>query len=190
MIRDTEKLTKTSRLLLYLLAAKDAVEPFLAYPTLSKVLYPEVDKYYRDKRLDNTIRRLIKQGWIKTEYVEAKKIISLTAQGQLEALFEKARATIFDKTWDGKWRIVMFDIPEAAEGVRHRLRYLLKSFGFKALQASVYVFPYAISKAMVIYLKESGLSRYIRMARADFDDDTDLRKLFKLPPAIFSGRRR
>lgn len=82
----------------------------------------------------------------------------------------------------------MFDIPEGAREVRQKLRLLLKSLGFKCLQASVYIYPYALSGTAITILKKSKLLRYIRMARADFEDDTDLRKLFKLPVRNLSGR--
>src|SRR3989344_2261550 len=43
------------------------------------------------------------------------------------------------KTWDGKWRIVLFDIPEKYKKVRDALRYHIKKLGFHELQKSVFV---------------------------------------------------
>lgn len=188
MIRDKERLTKSSHILLYLFAAKGIVEQLTAYPTLQKALYPEYYAYYRDKRLDSALRRLYKQGWIKTEYKETKKILSLTAKGELEALFQIAHTSPAPKHWDGRWRLVMFDIPEGARNLRRKLRTILCSLGYRALQASVYTYPYPMNGSAISLLKKSGLMRYIRFARANFDDDSDLRKLFKLPPRKRDGR--
>lgn len=180
MIRDKEVLTKTTQVLLYLLTAKEIVAAGLSYPSMTKAFYPEYTAHYRNKQFDNMLRRLVKQGWLRTEYKEAKKIISLTSKGEIEAFFQKAKLRDTPKNWDGKWRLVMFDIPEAASAIRQKLRLALKSFGFKALQGSVYVYPYALSSNAITFLRKSGLLRYIRLARSDFEDDKDLCKLFNV----------
>ncbi len=187
MIRDQETLTTSAKILLHLLNVKTVAEDIFSYPSIQKAFYRDYYQYHKDRRMEQTLRRLIKQGWIKTEYKEAKKFISLTNKGELEALFHQAKIQKPGQ-WDEQWRIVMFDIPEGAREVRQKLRLLLLAFGFKCLQASVYIYPYALSGAAIAALRKSKLIRYIRMARADFDDDTDLRKLFKLPVRNLSGR--
>lgn len=180
MHRDKQQLTKTGHILLYALAAGSLIEQAILFGQIRRHLYPEVEEYYADRRMDATLRRLHKQGWLRVEYKETKKIIKLTKKGEIEALLQKSYTDGMTKKWDGKWRIVIFDIPENARGIRNRLRSLLKSFGFQALQASVYVYPFALNKAGIEFLKKSGLMRYIRFARIDaFDDDADLRKSFK-----------
>src|SRR3989344_2297817 len=44
--------------------------------------------------------------------------------------------------WDGKWRILIFDVPEKIRGKRDFLRRELIDFGFYPLQKSVWVYPY------------------------------------------------
>ncbi len=44
--------------------------------------------------------------------------------------------------WDGKWRLVMFVIPEKHKKAREALRYKLKELDFLRLQDSVWVTPY------------------------------------------------
>ncbi len=180
MIRDKESLTKSGQVLTYLLAAKSLAGDVFSYPSLQKAVYPEYNQYRRNQNFDALLRRLLKQGWIKTEYKEAKQIISLTHKGELESLVKNMHLDAPPKSWDGKWRIVMFDIPEGARNIRNKLRYMLQTVGYKALQASVYVYPYPLSTAGLTYLKQSGLMRYIRIIKADFEDDADLRRLFKL----------
>lgn len=178
--RDTEELTKTSKVLLYLLAANDIAARAFAYPTLRKALYPEYEKYKADRRLEAMLYRLHKQWWIRSEYRESKRVIALTQKGRLEALFKSTVLKKSTKSWDGKWRMVLFDIPEGARNVRAVLRKYLKAFGFKALQESVYVYPYALHAQALTVLQKSGLIRYIRFARVDkFDADADLQKQFK-----------
>lgn len=47
------------------------------------------------------------------------------------------------KRWDGKWRIVIFDIPEKRQRERRSLRMKLSAVGFYQLQKSVWVYPFA-----------------------------------------------
>lgn len=46
------------------------------------------------------------------------------------------------KRWDGKWRIVIFDIPERYKKARHSLWGKLKELNFYPLQKSVWVHPF------------------------------------------------
>ena len=52
------------------------------------------------------------------------------------------------KTWDRKWRIVMFDVLEDDRRVRNFFRNQLKRLGFYELQKSVFVYPYPCKKQM------------------------------------------
>lgn len=46
------------------------------------------------------------------------------------------------KAWDGKWRVVIFDIPEKHKWSREGFREKLKSLGFYHFQKSVFVYPH------------------------------------------------
>ncbi len=46
------------------------------------------------------------------------------------------------RKWDGKWRIVGFDIPEKQKKAREALRYKLKELGFLQIQKSLFLYPY------------------------------------------------
>lgn len=107
-----------------------------------------------------------------------QKFIKLTQKGQLKLLLQKADARRASK-WDGKWRLLVFDIPEGSRKKRNLLRRLLKESGFKKLQASVFINPWPLNREAIIYLKETGLMGYIRILRVDeMDDDRILRKQF------------
>lgn len=180
MIKDKRTLTKTSRVLLCLLAAQSAIGSLRQRGTLRYAAAPELAKYFREQRLQRTIRRLEKQGWITQELKETHRIYKLTAQGELEALLAKITLAEPPQSWDGKWRLLMFDIPEGARDLRRQLRLTLRNMNFYCLQASIYISPWPISNEAIHLLKSSKLMRYIRLARADFDDDTDLRRIFNI----------
>jgi len=159
------------------------------FSDLAKILpRPLETKYAWNKRLrylgwpryERGLRHLERRGLVKLSTINGKKFIELTRKGQLEALFERINVDN-RKKWDGKWRLVIFDIPEDAKGKRQQIRNLLKAKNFIKLQASVYVNPYPLNRQAIEYLKSSGLINYIRILRVDnIDDDKDLKIKYKL----------
>ncbi len=128
-----------------------------------------------------TAYRLRRKGYVNiTKTAAGQKFLRLTRKGQLELLMAKAWLPK-KQTWDGKWRMIMFDIPRDANDKRDKLRRLLKSGEFFKLQASVYLTPYPLNREAITYLKSTGLIDYIRIGRLEeLDDDKDLLKHFKL----------
>jgi DNA-binding transcriptional regulator PaaX len=62
----------------------------------------------------------------------------LTAQGfNVVKIFQKNNQP--KEVWDGKWRIVMFDIPEKTRENRNWLRWQLISLDYKPIQKSVFI---------------------------------------------------
>lgn len=112
-----------------------------------------------------------------------KLFLKLTKKGKVEALLARLAST--DKKmkvkWDGKWRLIIWDIPESSRQQRNKIRYFVRNLGFYKLQLSVFVRPYSLPTEAVSYLKESGLIKYIRFLRVDrIDDDGFLFKYFDL----------
>jgi DNA-binding transcriptional regulator PaaX len=130
-------------------------------------------KKYRD-----TIYQMEKRGVVKSVKKSSSKFLQLTKKGELELLLIKAVRKKHER-WDGKWRVIIFDIPEQARKFRDRFRWLLKKNGYKKIQQSVFINPHPLNKEAIEYLKASGLMQYIRILRVDLiDDDRQLRKLF------------
>jgi CRISPR-associated endonuclease Cas2 len=128
----------------------------------------------------NCLYHLRRRGLVEVESKNGKKFIKLTQKGQLEALLAKAKMPQRRK-WDGKWRIIIFDIPEKAKIQRNQFRRLLKTNNFMKLQGSVYISPLALNKEAIGYLKQTKLIDFIRIIKVEeIDDDSDLKKKFKL----------
>ena len=64
------------------------------------------------------------------------------------------------KKWDGKWRVIIFDIPEKLRGKRDLLRKELNNFGFMQLQRSVWAYPYKLPQEFVDLWKDAGIFQY------------------------------
>src|SRR5438445_12540705 len=65
----------------------------------------------------------------------------LTWQGHLHALGGRDPLARWSREWDGRWRLVLFDIPTKQNTYRKRLRRYLQSRGFGYLQNSVWITP-------------------------------------------------
>ena len=106
----------------------------------------------------------------------------LSEKGKMKALtYHFAKIKIEEKNWDGKWRAVIFDIPEKFKSGRNALRKKLKELGFYEFQKSVFVFPYRCEDEIDFIIEFFGLRQYVRYGTFDYvDNDLHLRKNFGL----------
>lgn len=70
-----------------------------------------------------------------------KRVIRLTEAGRLAALSGVDPVQAWDRKWDGRWRLVFFDVPEQENRQRVKLRRSLKNLRFGYLQNSVWISP-------------------------------------------------
>jgi len=97
-----------------------------------------------NQRITQALLRLERNGLIHVTGEGRKREIHLTQQGEekTDALYAGAYVIPLPVRWDGKWRTVMFDVPERRRAVRDKLRAAMKSLGFVRLQDSAWVYPY------------------------------------------------
>ena len=107
--------------------------------------------------------------------------ILLTEKGKFKALNYKLDNIKNKKEkWDGKWRMVAFDIPEKYKRGRDALRRKLKKIGFCELQKSVLVTPYECEKEIGLLVKYFNLNKYVRFGVLEsIDNEEYLKKYFK-----------
>lgn len=116
---------------------------FLSRPTLANAIYGS--RYWGTPGV--TGRDLVELG--KRGYLEMggrgrnrkDRVLRLTAKGRLLALGGRDPEECWDRPWDGKWRMVLFDIPETDRKLRDTLRRHLLARHFGYLQDSVWISP-------------------------------------------------
>ena len=69
------------------------------------------------------------------------RVHRLTEAGRLRALGARDPVVCWKRRWDGKWRMVLFDVPQSKASARARLRRSLADRGFGYLQNSVWITP-------------------------------------------------
>ncbi len=56
--------------------------------------------------------------------------------------YDLDKISLKKNSWDGIWRLVIFDIPDDQKKAREALRQKIKEMGFYSLQKSVFITPY------------------------------------------------
>lgn len=113
--------------------------------------------------LYKTVRELRIKGYIETPKDGRKIFLKLTDKGKQEVVLKKL---LENDSWDGKWRIVIFDIPEKHRHIRDTFRNQLREFQFKRLQKSVWVGKKNVTKELKDFVKQVGISDWVKIFEA------------------------
>ncbi len=85
------------------------------------------------------------------------------------------------KRWNGKWFIIIFDVPEDQRNKRDYLRNFLREIGFYQYQQSVYIFPYQCKKEIGLVKKIVEGAKYISYITADeIENEEQVKRYFGL----------
>lgn len=108
--------------------------------------------------------------------------IIITEKGKLRALnYQLENIKNKKQKWDGKWRMVSFDMPEKFKRGRDALRQKLKKIGFYELQKSVFIVPYDCKEEIGLLVKYFDLNKYVRFGILEFiDNEKHFKNIFKL----------
>lgn len=137
-----------------------------------------------EEKFRNAFYYLKKQGYLNIKKVNRQIYISLTEKGKKKAgkyQIDSLKIEIPPK-WDGKWRLVIFDIPNDQGIKREAFRGKLKEFGFYLLQKSIWIYPHKCEKEIKLLREFFGLTtKYLRIITVEeIEEDSALRKIFKL----------
>lgn len=128
--------------------------------------------------------RLAGQGLIRFVNEDGKRYAEITEKGsRMLALDPEALAVMNQKKrkWDGRWRVVLFDISERRKNTRDRLRQFMSDAGFVRLQDSVWVYPYDCEDLIALAKTEFHLGAdVLYMVVERLERDKHLREHFKL----------
>ena len=141
-------------------------------------------KKYSSKRLYDNFYHLRKKGLIEIKRSGAQIYISLTEEGKKKVGYMQIDDLKIQrpKKWDGKWRLVIFDINELKRGHREAFRGKLKELGFRLLQKSVWVHPFDCEAEIELLRSFFGLRENdLRLILAErIGNDSQLKEDFRL----------
>jgi DNA-binding transcriptional regulator PaaX len=126
-----------------------------------------------------------RQGFLATQERAGTLAVTLTYKGR-EHLLRLRRLGIpvaHPKDWDGKWRLVTFDIPERRRYARDTFRQALKRIGFKKLEGSLWIYPFDCRAALATVAEALLIAPHIRFYLVEsFDGEDQFREAFALSP--------
>jgi DNA-binding PadR family transcriptional regulator len=135
---------------------------------------------YEKRQVYSAVRNLKQQGLVKSYEQQGKTLFKLTQAGKIEAKKQLVLQRLETKKIDGKWRVVIFDIPEQERRLRDNFRNLLKELEFKMLQASVWASPYDVFDELEMLVPDIKRHSWIKLLLVDvIVGEADFKKLFK-----------
>ncbi len=138
--------------------------------TMKEVWCPDMYKLKREyerkitrKQFSQLVYYLKKKNYIKIENLKKKQAVILTRKGTEKLLKIKFKLKNKKRRTDGRWQMVIFDIPERKRDLRHLFREYLQILGYKMLQKSIWVCSYDVSKETEGIIRRYSLDLYVKL---------------------------
>jgi DNA-binding transcriptional regulator PaaX len=139
----------------------------------------KLDDRDRKRELQKTMAYM-KYKQLITEDYEHGLDLTPKAKRRLEKLSFDEIAIPIPKTWDKKWRIIFFDIPEPQKTQRDGFAAKMRQLGFKVLQRSVFVHPFASREEVARVAMHYHVRRFVSyIETTHLDNETVLMHRFK-----------
>lgn len=141
----------------------------------------QIAKYRAKIRL--ALTKLEQQRLVEVKHTNGNIELSITEDGRRRVKRYDTEQFVINppKAWDGKWRIVGFDIPERWRQARDSLRDLLKRLGFYPLQKSVWVIPWPCRNEIEVIRYAYALEKDLWFCETDtLDREVELIEHFDL----------
>lgn len=139
-------------------------------PNLNEVWNPGLREFRREyerkqgkRKIGQLIAYLKRNGCIKIKNLEEKQAVLITRKGTDKILKIQFKTKEKKKRPDGKWQMLIFDIPEKKRRLRDLLRENLNILGFKMLQQSVWVCPYDVLRETESLLRRYSIDPYVKL---------------------------
>jgi len=175
-------------LLLRSLAVAGVISIALIAPKMTRLL-KELDRPAKNRaqlyrRINQGVARLEAAGLVTVSGAYAERRVVLTEKGRemVEEIEFGEYAIPEPAFWDGKWRVLVFDINERRRRVRDQLRRLLLGAGFVRVQDSVWIYPYPCDEfvSLVRAHLKSGVGEVRSFVAEALESDKSLRAHFRL----------
>lgn len=151
------------------------------YRQLNNPKFPDWEDYF-PSRVERVVKRLERKGLVARKKAGDGIKLTLTEEGKKTAWLENLENFEPKKgKWDGKWRIVIFDVDESRKKKRNLLRKYLKRLGFWQIQKSVWINPFDCGKEVKYLRVVLGIDSEVRWVVAEeLENGEELIKIFRV----------
>jgi len=147
-----------------------AASPYFLINLAKAYLKNKNYKNYDKRKIAQAFSYLKRNGLIILKEEQGKITAELTENGKRKIKqyqFEELKIAK-PESWDKKWRIVIFDIPEKRKkAAREALRSKLIDLNFFQLQKSVWIHPYPCENEIQLTAEIFGVTRFINIIIAN-----------------------
>ncbi len=139
-------------------------------------------RYRTPTYVNSVVEKLRRDGLVSVRIERGEPLARLTEKGKQKlAHYRLGKVQPKDQKWDGKWRIVIFDIHEWKRGTRDRVRSMIARFGFQRLQQSVWVYPYECEELVQLLKSDVRIGEELLYVIAERIENEDwLKRKFHL----------
>jgi len=126
-----------------------------------------------NQKTRGTLSGLIKEGLIEkskegTDLVNESPVpYRLTEKGFSELCFQFPFFRFLKETWDGKWRVISYEIPEKKREMRDRLRREMQGWGLGPWHRSFWLTPHPVLDHLKDLVSQKEEEQYIQAFQAD-----------------------
>jgi len=145
--------------------------------------WDEFWKEYYASSVRDGVEKLQRKGKVEVREVGSVTEVRITDKGKREVIKMKIEELGIQRlpSWDGKWRMVFFDVDEWNKTKRDQLRKWLLKLGLKRIQRSVFVYPYPLDREIKFLREVLGVPHGVKLVTAEeIENDEDLREIFDL----------
>ncbi|MFC0522714.1 phenylacetic acid degradation operon negative regulatory protein PaaX [Pontibacillus salicampi] len=125
---------------------------------------------HNEQAVRAAVSRMSKQGWLEGEKQGNKSYYSLTSRGVKR--IDEAGQRIFKlkpDTWDGKWRMLLYSIPEEKRSLRDELRKELIWSGFGSLSSSLWISPNRLEDKVNRLIEKYDIEEYVDVFLSEYN---------------------
>ncbi len=148
-----------------LLSIFDLAVPFFEADRIYRVSARKYRNERENDRADFSERiKYLKRNGLISSFIEGKeRYLEITPKGLKRIDEFKAEPTEIKRPekWDGKWRIVIFDVPNKRKSERDIFRHKITKIGLQPIQESVYVYPFECTEEITIFTGHLNISRHV-----------------------------
>ena len=147
--------------------AGTALAASLALPGLMVGLAKPIEKFMehldekdRQRELRRIIYKMKEKGLLVGDYEHGLQLTDKARKRLDRISLDDLRARPTD-VWDGRWRIILYDLPKDKDSGRHALVACLRSYGCLLLQKSAWITPFPCRQDIETISAQFGVDDYV-----------------------------
>lgn len=152
---------------------------------LGEIALRQLDKRSRSRNAAALLAYMGKRELIRYDKLsDGNLYVMITHEGRRRVAkveFNNLKITT-PKQWDGRWRLVLFDIEESRRHARNAFALKLRKLGFYRLQKSVWVYPYPCNNEITEIQKAYNLEHHdiVLVEATSLNRETILKEYFEI----------